>query len=159
MEQRPANAGPSGNRPRGSAHAISQMQVSCQIRKAHESGNSRTNREEVPRRWSDSLQLRSGGGAIRPSGWSESPRGHVANMGAATRALARPRHAIAAECSCSENPSDRARHAHDSGRRRTSLSVAPPPIVDVLEVAVEPSIFQRAYVPFAGRRQAMELPA
>ena len=30
-------------------------------RSAHESGNSRTNREEVPRRWSDSLQLRPGG--------------------------------------------------------------------------------------------------
>ena len=100
------------------------------------------------------------GGAIRPSGWSDSPRGHVANMGAATRALARPRHAIAAEeCSCSENPTDPARPAHGSGRRRTSLSVAPPPIVDVLEVAVEPSIFQRAYVPSAGRRHAMELPA
>jgi hypothetical protein len=36
--------------------------------KAHESGNSRTNREGVPRRWSDSLQL-------RPWGWSDSPRG------------------------------------------------------------------------------------
>ncbi len=44
------------------------MHIPCQIRKAHESGNSRTNREEVPRRWSDSLQL-------RPGGWSDSPRG------------------------------------------------------------------------------------
>ena len=37
-------------------------------RSAHESGNSRTNREEVPRRWSYSLQL-------RPGGWSDSPQG------------------------------------------------------------------------------------
>jgi hypothetical protein len=44
------------------------MHVACQIRKAHESGNARTNREEVPRRWSDSLQL-------RPGGWSDSPQG------------------------------------------------------------------------------------
>ena len=74
MEQRPANGRPSGphglsgNRPRGSAHARREMHVACQIRKAHESGNERTNREEVPGRWSDSLQL-------RPGGWSDSPRG------------------------------------------------------------------------------------
>ena len=67
MKQRSASSRPCGNRPRGSAHALRHMQVSCQIRKAHESGNSRTNREEVPRRWSDSLQLRLGG-------WSDSPQ-------------------------------------------------------------------------------------
>ena len=44
------------------------MHVACQIRKAHESGIARTNREKVPRRWSDSLHS-------RPGGWSDSPQG------------------------------------------------------------------------------------
>ena len=39
----------------------------AKARSAHESGNARTNREGVPRRWSDSLQLRLGG-------WSDLPQ-------------------------------------------------------------------------------------
>jgi hypothetical protein len=46
-------------------------------RSAHESGNSRTNREGVPRRWSDSPQLRPGGWSYSPhylrGGWSDLP--------------------------------------------------------------------------------------
>jgi len=64
-----------GNRPRGSAHAAMYTQVPCQSSKKHQSGNSSTNREKSTKRWSDSLQVRPGGGAIRPSGWSDSPQG------------------------------------------------------------------------------------
>jgi hypothetical protein len=64
------------------------MHIPCQIRKAHESGNSRTNREEVPPRWSESLQVGSGGGASRPSGWSDSP--HPPRPTGSPPRLARP---------------------------------------------------------------------
>ena len=55
-----------GDRPRGSALAPRHMQVPCQCSKS-------TNREKSTTRWSDLLQVRPGGGAIRPRGWSESP--------------------------------------------------------------------------------------
>ena len=75
------------------------MHVACQIRKAHESGNARTNREEVPRRWSDSLQL-------RPGGWSESPQWveRIAPLG-------------------SLPPCSRGNSAHQSGNSRTNREI------------------------------------
>ena len=47
------------------------MHIPCQTSKKHQSGLARTNREEAPRRWSDSPHLKSGGEAIRPGGWSD----------------------------------------------------------------------------------------
>ena len=93
MEQRPANGRPRG--PCGSWQPASRL-GSCPktyaspvpIVQKHQSGNSSTNREKSTKRWSDSLQVRSGGGAIRPRGWSESP--HL------PRHQARPRHALKA---------------------------------------------------------------
>ena len=52
------------------------LQIACQIAKAHESGNSRTNREGTAGRWSESLHL-------GPGGWSESL--HLGPAGGANR--------------------------------------------------------------------------
>ena len=74
----PANGRPRG--PRGSWRPTSRLgscpktyASSVPMLQKHQSGNSSTNRETSTKRWSDSLQVRPGGGAIRPRGWSESP--------------------------------------------------------------------------------------
>ena len=73
MEQRPTNGRPGGpHGPAATDLAARLMSGStctsrAKPRSAHESGNARTKREEVPRRWSDSLQLRLGG-------WSDLPQ-------------------------------------------------------------------------------------
>ena len=60
----PLPHGHRGNRPRDSAHPRTELHVSCQIRKAHESGRSAPALE----------RFAPVGGAIRPSGWSDSPQ-------------------------------------------------------------------------------------
>ena len=83
------------------------MHISCQTSKKHQSGNSCTNREEVPRRWSDSLQL-------RPGGWSDSPQGveRIAPLG-------------------SLPTTSNKRSAHESGNSRTNREIGLPKIAPV----------------------------